>query len=59
VNPGSGDFHLRSNSPARNSGVESDVYNTFLARYGLDIRVDYDAQPRPADGAWDLGAFED
>jgi len=53
-----GDFSLSEGSPAQNAGVEHEVYELFRQRYGLDIRVDKDRVVRPAQGAWDLGAYE-
>ena len=49
---------LKSTSPAINAGTESDVYQTFQNLYGIDIRKDFNGNPRPQDGAWDIGAFE-
>jgi hypothetical protein len=35
-----------------------DVYALFESLYGINIRVDYNGNPRPTSGAWTLGAFE-
>lgn len=35
-----------------------DVYALFETLYGINIRVDYNGNPRPSAGAWTLGAFE-
>lgn len=58
VSAGTDIFSLQSTSPAVNTGVEANVYQTFLTLYGLDIRVDYAGQPRPQGMRWDIGAFE-
>ncbi len=59
TSPTTSDFRLTSASPAINAGTESDVYQTFQNLYGLNIRVDFDGNPRPqSSSAWDIGAFE-
>jgi len=58
VDPESGNFTLLLTSPARDSGVVSDVYQTFQNLYGLDIRCDHAGIVRPQGAAWDIGAFE-
>jgi len=35
-----------------------DVYALFESNYGINIRVDYNGNPRPSTGDWTLGAFE-
>jgi hypothetical protein len=45
--PGSGDYHLRANSPAKGAGLN--FYSVFA--------TDAEGRPRPQTGAWDLGAF--
>jgi hypothetical protein len=35
-----------------------DVYALFESLYGINIKVDYNGNPRPASGIWSLGAFE-
>lgn len=52
------DYHLQGGSPARDVGVQSDVYDVFFARYGINIRVDHDGAPRPRGSAFDYGALE-
>jgi parallel beta-helix repeat protein len=47
VNASGRDFHLQSSSPCINAG-------TAVA----DNTVDYDGNPRPVGGGWDIGAFE-
>jgi len=55
---GTGDFRLAPGSPGINAGAADEVYDLFNARWGLNIRVDLLGNPRPAGGAWDMGAFE-
>ena len=43
-----GDYHLTSNSPLRGKG-------TNLSEY---YSVDYEGNPLPGSGAWDIGAFQ-
>ncbi len=52
------DPHLQGSSPAIDKGILAAAYATFQTRYGLSILVDRDGNPRPAGGAWDLGAHE-
>ena len=63
------DAHLISTSPARDAGIESDIYQTFWDTYydvfnnlnsldSLNIRKDFDRNPRPQGTAWDIGAYE-
>gem|GEM_PF-2736594 len=49
---------LSAGSPAINANVEHSVYQTFEDLYGLNIRKDFNGNPRPQGGAWDIGAFE-
>jgi hypothetical protein len=58
VNPGAGDFHLRSTSPAIDAGVASSVYPAFQDLFGLAIELDRDGVARPQGRTWDLGAYE-
>jgi hypothetical protein len=64
VDPANGDFRLQAASPAIDAGLASQVYDTFQALYGLDIRVDFSGTPRPQDGngvngaQYDIGAYE-
>ncbi len=46
-NPSTGDYHLKSNSPAIDRGQN-----------GVAVAVDFDGAARPAGGAPDLGAYE-
>jgi hypothetical protein len=36
----------------------NDVYLIFKDRYGIDISVDFNGNPRPRGYAWDIGAYE-
>lgn len=57
--PGS-NFNLQSGSPAVNaaSPAEEAAFNTFLTRYGMDIRKDKAGRARPQGSGWDMGAYE-
>jgi hypothetical protein len=46
VNPSTGDYHLKSNSPAINAGETVDVTN------------DYEGNPRPQGSSYDIGVYE-
>lgn len=59
ADPGSGDLSVSAGSPAIDAfEVESAAYTTFEDLYGLDIRVDFVGTDRPAQDAWDMGAYE-
>ena len=58
ANQDNGKFTLDGNSQAIDKSVAHPVYDTFLATYGLDIRVDFNGRSRPYGLAWDMGAFE-
>jgi len=47
VNPAGGDFHLREDSPAIDSGSSIDAPSD-----------DFDGNPRPQGAGYDVGAFE-
>ncbi len=51
-------YWLQEASPAINSGIVADVYQTFSDLYGTDIRQDIHDTARPYDGNWDIGAYE-
>jgi hypothetical protein len=56
---GAADFSLQAGSSAVNAGTEDEAYDTFETLYGIDIRVDFNGDPRPMTaGDWDIGAFE-
>jgi len=57
VNPVNNDFHPQEGSPLIGKGIRHPVYDEFLARYGINIAVDFDGKPRPL-GSWTLGALE-
>ncbi|RKZ50522.1 MAG: hypothetical protein DRR00_15010 [Candidatus Parabeggiatoa sp. nov. 3] len=48
VNAATGDFHLKANSPAINSGTSTDAPST-----------DIEGNPRPFGSGYDMGAYED
>jgi hypothetical protein len=52
------DFSIEEGSAAVNTGSVVDVYETFEAMHGLNIRYDLDGTPRPQGSAWDIGAYE-
>jgi hypothetical protein len=62
VNPSTGDFHLSKESMGINMNVEGPLgdtaYAAYQARFGVDIKRDFDGRSRPVDGVWDIGAFE-
>lgn len=58
VNLAEKNFQLANDSPAINAGIPTDVYATFLSRYGIDISKDTQGIPRPQGGAFDIGAYE-
>ena len=47
-----------SGSPAVDVSLRSAVYDTFFARYGIDIAKDLNGVSRPQGAAWDIGAYE-
>jgi hypothetical protein len=47
VNPGAGNYHLLSNSPAVDTGVEL-----------TEVTHDLEGNPRPSGSAYDIGAYE-
>jgi hypothetical protein len=57
IDPETRDFHLTADSTAVHGAVRHSAYDTFFDRYGLDIYVDFDGYPRPAERP-SIGAFE-
>jgi len=56
-----GGLRLTAGATAIDAGISAvpAAYQAFQTLYGIDIRVDFDGNPRPASGAaWDLGAYE-
>ncbi len=58
VNPDSGDFHLKTESPAIENGIAHNIYDTYYNLYGLHIDVDFDGNTRPQGSNWDIGPYE-
>ncbi len=58
VDPDNANFRLQANSPLIDKSSENYVYQRFFDLYGIDIRVDYDGNPRPSGAGWEAGAFE-
>lgn len=58
INTSSNNFSLQANSPARNAGIASDVYQTFFNLHGIDIAKDLAGTFSPQGSAWDIGAYE-
>ncbi len=58
VDPANNDFHFVDGSAAHDTGEAHPVYDEFQRLYGLDIKRDINATPRPLEGAWDVGAYE-
>lgn len=62
VSPSTGDYHLKSTSPAIDKGQNS-VVQTFLALTGQNFTTDFDGKPRLQDATGqgctiDMGAYE-
>lgn len=62
VNPAAGDYHLKSTSPAIDSGLNS-VQQTFQTLTGLNFTKDFDGNARVQNGSAkgciiDMGAYE-
>jgi hypothetical protein len=62
VSPSTGDYHLKSTSPAIDSGQNS-VLQTFKTMTGMDLTTDFDGKPRVQDATAkgciiDMGAYE-
>ncbi len=52
------DFRIQLSSPAKNAGIEHEIYQEFVDTFGIDIRVDKNAIYRPQGDGWDIGAYE-
>ncbi len=57
-NPIGHDFRLSVGSGAADVGMSASAFQDFFDLYGIDIRKDYDGNPRPIGTSWDIGAFE-
>lgn len=51
-------LRLQAGSAALDRTAAHPVYQEFMDLYGVDIRFDFDGNPRPTGTLWDLGAFE-
>jgi hypothetical protein len=59
ADPEAVDLHPQAGSDLIDNCVEDSAYETFETLYGIDIRVDFDGNPLPADpNDWDVGAYE-
>jgi hypothetical protein len=59
IDPDNGNFNLYSDSLARDNGMDASAYyNNFLSRYGIDIMVDFNGNPRVQGAGWDIGPIE-
>lgn len=54
VAPASGDFHIQSTSPCRDTGI--DPVPTYIGPGLVDF--DFEGDPRPYGPGWDIGADE-
>jgi hypothetical protein len=55
---GTGDIRLAESSLAINAGIQDEVYDIFFQEYGRNISTGYYNGMRPAEGLWDIGAYE-
>jgi len=59
VNASMFDLRLQSTSSAIGANIEQPSYSEFASQYpGKDIQYDLDLNSRPANGSWDIGAYE-
>jgi len=60
VDEGGDNVQLGTGSPAVDAGMAGSIFDTYWARYGVDIQYDFhgQARPRPVDGLYDIGAHE-
>lgn len=58
VDASNDNYRIQTTSPAKDTGILSDVYATFQALYGIDISKDIDGTVRPQNSLWDIGAYE-
>ncbi len=61
ANPTTGDFNLKTGSPAIDAGdstLMEQVASTFYTTFGSDIRKDFNGNNRPSGSRYDIGAIE-
>jgi hypothetical protein len=58
IDPDGGDFQLQIESPAIESGIAHNIYDTYFNLYGVHIDVDIVGNPRPQGANWDIGPYE-
>jgi hypothetical protein len=58
VDAGNADFRLNGSSPAINTGITDELYQSLNALYDVDLTRDFDDFARPYEDIWDIGAYE-